>query len=153
MGRGPGVVRALGGRGVVLVKGDAQRGADGAVMIVIVRVRRVGHLCEEVVVEVSAAGEIAPAHRHSQTALRFLMEGQGGYTTVAGERVAMSPGDFVITPTWGWHDHGNLGAGPVVWLDGLDIPLVRQLGPVFAYPDQKRLQVLEVQQRQPLFVG
>ncbi len=77
-------------------------------------------------------GEIAPAHRHSQTALRFLIEGEGGYTTVAGERVTMAPGDFVITPTWGWHDHGNLGAGPVVWLDGLDIPMIQLLDASFA---------------------
>lgn len=77
-------------------------------------------------------GEVAPAHRHSQTALRFLIEGRGGYTTVAGERVTMAPGDFVITPTWGWHDHGNAGDGPVVWLDGLDIPLIQMLDASFA---------------------
>ncbi len=77
-------------------------------------------------------GEIAPAHRHSQTALRFLIEGEGGYTTVAGERVTMAPGDFVITPTWGWHDHGNAGDGPVVWLDGLDIPIIQTLDASFA---------------------
>ncbi|MCA8928741.1 MAG: gentisate 1,2-dioxygenase [Alphaproteobacteria bacterium] len=77
-------------------------------------------------------GEIAPAHRHAQTALRFLIEGEGGYTTVAGERVTMRPGDFVITPTWGWHDHGNLGDGPVVWLDGLDIPMIQLLDTSFA---------------------
>ena len=77
-------------------------------------------------------GEIAPAHRHAQTALRFLIEGQGGYTTVAGERVTMAPGDFVITPTWGWHDHGNAGDGPVVWLDGLDIPMVQLLDARFS---------------------
>ncbi len=77
-------------------------------------------------------GEVAPAHRHSQTALRFLIEGQGGYTTVNGERVTMAPGDFVITPTWGWHDHGNAGDGPVVWLDGLDIPIIQTLDASFA---------------------
>lgn len=77
-------------------------------------------------------GEIAPAHRHSQTALRFLIEGQGGYTTVNGERVTMAPGDFVITPTWGWHDHGNAGDGPVIWLDGLDIPIIQTLDASFA---------------------
>lgn len=77
-------------------------------------------------------GEIAPAHRHTQTALRFLIEGDGGYTTVAGERVAMGPGDFVITPTWGWHDHGNAGNEPVIWLDGLDIPIVQLFDASFA---------------------
>ena len=69
-------------------------------------------------------GEIAPSHRHAQTALRFVIEGRGAYTAVDGERVDMHPGDFIITPAWTWHDHGNPGGEPVVWLDGLDIPMV-----------------------------
>ena len=69
-------------------------------------------------------GEIAPSHRHVQTALRFVIEGTGAYTAVDGERVTMHPGDFIITPSWTWHDHGNPGGEPVVWLDGLDIPMV-----------------------------
>jgi gentisate 1,2-dioxygenase len=36
----------------------------------------------------------------------------------------MAPGDFVITPSWTWHHHGHEASGPMVWLDGLDIPLV-----------------------------
>ena len=70
-------------------------------------------------------GEIAPAHRHTQSALRFVVEGRGAYTAVNGERTTMEPGDFIITPSWTWHDHGNEATGPVVWLDGLDIPMVR----------------------------
>src|SRR6185503_13037284 len=52
-------------------------------------------------------GEIAPTHRHTANALRFIVEGTGAYTTVDGERIAMQPGDFVVTPGWTWHDHGN----------------------------------------------
>jgi len=69
-------------------------------------------------------GEIAPSHRHTQSALRFIVEGTGAYTAVDGERVTMHPGDFIITPSWTWHDHGNPGGEPVVWLDGLDVPMV-----------------------------
>ena len=69
-------------------------------------------------------GEVAPAHRHTQSALRFIVEGHGAHTTVNGEKTLMEPGDFVITPSWTWHHHGHDGAGPMVWLDGLDIPLV-----------------------------
>jgi len=69
-------------------------------------------------------GEIAPAHRHTQVALRFIIEGQGAYTAVDGERTLMQEGDFVITPSWTWHDHGNDSDKPMVWLDGLDIPIV-----------------------------
>jgi len=85
-------------------------------------------------------GEIAPSHRHVQSALRFIMEGEGAYTAVNGERTTMRPGDFIITPSWTWHDHGNKdtleGGTPVVWLDGLDIPFIRTLGTGFAesYP-------------------
>lgn len=77
-------------------------------------------------------GEVAPAHRHSAAALRMIVEGEGAFTAVNGERAYMEPGDFIITPSWSWHDHGHEGAKPMVWLDGLDIPLVRFLGPIFA---------------------
>jgi gentisate 1,2-dioxygenase len=77
-------------------------------------------------------GEIAPAHRHSQSALRLVLDGEGAYTSVDGERTTMRRGDFIITPAWTWHDHGNLGDQPVVWLDGLDIPIVRFLDAGFA---------------------
>ncbi|MCB5944969.1 gentisate 1,2-dioxygenase [Acidocella sp. KAb 2-4] len=83
-------------------------------------------------------GEIAPSHRHTQSALRFIVEGTGAWTAVNGERTTMHPGDFIITPSWTWHDHGNPEDGePVVWLDGLDIPLVQQLDAGFAetYPE------------------
>ena len=82
-------------------------------------------------------GEIAPAHRHTQSALRFVIEGRGAYTAVDGERTTMEPGDFIITPSWTWHDHGNDTREPVVWLDGLDIQIVNLLNASFAegYPD------------------
>lgn len=89
-------------------------------------------------------GEIAPSHRHVQSALRFIVDGRGSYTTVSGERTTMYPGDFIITPSWTWHDHGNEGiAGvsePVVWLDGLDIPMVRFFDAGFAENDATRAQ-------------
>jgi len=82
-------------------------------------------------------GEVAPSHRHTQSALRFIVEGAGAYTAVDGERTTMAPGDFIITPSWTWHDHGNDGDEPVVWLDGLDIPIVALHDAQFAerYPE------------------
>jgi gentisate 1,2-dioxygenase len=76
-------------------------------------------------------GELAPAHRHTQSALRFIVEGSGAYTAVDGEKTLMQPGDFVITPSWTWHHHGHDGDGPMVWLDGLDIPLTHFFGSTF----------------------
>ena len=77
-------------------------------------------------------GEIAPSHRHVAAALRFVMEGEGAYTAVDGERVIMRPGDFILTPSWTIHDHGNAGPEPVLWLDGLDIPIVNTFDTSFA---------------------
>ncbi|MBM3572244.1 MAG: cupin domain-containing protein, partial [Alphaproteobacteria bacterium] len=77
-------------------------------------------------------GEVAPSHRHTQSALRFVVEGDGAYTAVDGERTIMRPGDFVITPSWTWHDHGNQSDRPMVWMDGLDIPIVTMLDASFA---------------------
>src|SRR5579862_5191052 len=83
-------------------------------------------------------GEVAPAHRHTQSALRFIIEGHGAYTAVDGERTTMAPGDFVITPSWTWHDHGNDTEEPMVWLDGLDVQIVNLLNASFAegYPEE-----------------
>jgi len=79
-------------------------------------------------------GEIAPSHRHTQSALRFVVEGSSAWTAVDGERTTMHPGDFIITPSWTWHDHGHPGSDPVVWLDGLDIRLVQTFGAQFHEP-------------------
>ena len=80
-------------------------------------------------------GEVAPPHRHTQSALRLVLDGEGAYTAVNGERTTMHRGDFIVTPRWTWHDHGNEGTQPVVWLDGLDIPLVRFFDAGFAEKD------------------
>ncbi|WP_019832861.1 gentisate 1,2-dioxygenase [Sphingomonas sp. PR090111-T3T-6A] len=85
-------------------------------------------------------GEVAPAHRHTQSALRFVMEGEGAYTTVDGERAVMRPFDLVLTPSWQWHDHGNETAQPMIWLDGLDIPTVRHFAASFAEKTDKPVQ-------------
>ena len=85
-------------------------------------------------------GEVAPSHRHTQSALRFIVEGSGAYTAVQGERTTMKPGDFIITPSWTWHDHGHESDAPVVWLDGLDIPMLRFFDAGFAENDTSRSQ-------------
>ena len=83
-------------------------------------------------------GEVAPAHRHVASALRFIVEGSDAYTAVAGERTSMQVGDFVITPSMTWHDHGNESDAPMIWLDGLDMHIVNLLGASFRdnYPDE-----------------
>jgi gentisate 1,2-dioxygenase len=83
-------------------------------------------------------GEIAPPHRHTANALRFIIEGKGAYTSVDGEKTVLAPGDFVITPGWTWHDHGNETQDPVVWLDGLDVHVINLFDASFreAYPDK-----------------
>ena len=79
-------------------------------------------------------GEAAPSHHHTPAALRLVVEGRGAFTTVDGVKCAMEPGDLIITPPMRWHDHGHEGTEPVVWLDGLDIPLVRNLEASWASP-------------------
>ncbi|MGH9300162.1 MAG: cupin domain-containing protein, partial [Acidimicrobiales bacterium] len=76
-------------------------------------------------------GEGAPAHRHSQGAVRFVIEGSGVWTTVDGDACDMAPGDLVLTPAWTWHDHESGSDGPMIWFDGLDMPLVESLDAQF----------------------
>ncbi len=85
-------------------------------------------------------GEVAPSHRHTQSALRFIVEGSGAYTAVDGERTTMQPGDFITTPSMAWHDHGHSGTDPMVWLDGLDIPMLRFFDAGFAENDATKSQ-------------
>ncbi|MBV8425594.1 MAG: cupin domain-containing protein [Candidatus Eremiobacteraeota bacterium] len=68
-------------------------------------------------------GETAPAHRHTAFALRFIIEGNRGFTAVGGEKVMMERGDMILTPSWEFHDHGHEGDGEMIWLDGLDLPV------------------------------
>jgi gentisate 1,2-dioxygenase len=75
-------------------------------------------------VQLITPGEVADTHRHTASAIRFVLEGQGAYTAVDGERTPMRPGDFILTPSGTFHDHGNPGTEPVMWLDGLDVPIV-----------------------------
>jgi len=69
-------------------------------------------------------GELAPAHRHTPNAIRMVVEGEGAWTLVNGEKCPMSRGDLILTPTGLWHEHGHDGDQPVIWLDVLDLPLV-----------------------------
>ena len=69
-------------------------------------------------------GEWAPSHRHTPNAVRMVVEGEGAWSTVDGEKCPMRRGDLILTPTGLWHEHGHDGDEPVVWLDVLDLPLV-----------------------------
>ena len=93
-------------------------------------------------------GEEAPAHRHTPLAIRFIISGQGASTTVNGERMAMESGDFLLTPRWAWHDHRHDGDGPMIWMDGLDIPCTRYMDAIFVQPYHQSMQDAVVPFRQ-----
>lgn len=79
-------------------------------------------------------GEIAPPHRHTAAAVRFIVRGRGAYTAVQGEQLFMEEGDLILTPKWTWHDHGNETVEPIIWLDALDYPLINLLQASFFEP-------------------
>ena len=82
-------------------------------------------------------GDVAPVHIHTPNASRTILSEKGGYTTIEGERCAAARGDLILTPNGTWHDHGNDGCAPVVWVDVLDFPLMEFLDCVWldeAYP-------------------
>lgn len=85
-------------------------------------------------------GETAPTHRHAPSALRFVIESDGAYTAVNGERTTMHSGDFILTPSWTFHDHGNLTDTPTIWMDGLDLPIVNFFDSGFAQRYEKEYQ-------------
>jgi gentisate 1,2-dioxygenase len=91
-------------------------------------------------------GEVAPAHRHTMAAIRFILQGQGGYTTVNGHRMMMEAGDLILTPQGTWHEHAHEGSEPMVWIDGLDVPFINALQVIAFEPykpggEERRLDV------------
>ena len=77
-------------------------------------------------------GETAWAHRHSISAMRFVIQGNRDLTTVVnGEVCPMEDYDLILTPNWSWHDHHNRSNQPVYWADILDVPLVLGLNQPF----------------------
>ena len=85
-------------------------------------------------------GEIAEAHQHSASAIRFVLDGEGAYTAVEGEKSQMKHGDFIITANWAPHDHGNPGKQPVMWLDVLDMPTVNHFEASFSEHFDEKMQ-------------
>jgi gentisate 1,2-dioxygenase len=77
-------------------------------------------------------GELAPTHRHTPTAIRLVIEGEGGYTIVSGEKLPMERGDLILTPSGLWHEHGHEGKDAVIWLDALDVPVLTSLEASYA---------------------
>lgn len=88
-------------------------------------------------------GENARAHRHTPAALRFVLQGNGAYTTVNGQQCVMEPGDLILTPKLTWHDHSNDAKEPILWLDGLDFPLVQALHQVMQERYSERRQPID----------
>ncbi|MGJ9384407.1 cupin domain-containing protein [Salipaludibacillus sp. CF4.18] len=88
-------------------------------------------------VQLIQPGEKAPSHRHTQSALRFIISGKGAYSIIQGEKMHMNEGDFLVTPQGLWHGHGHEGDEPMIWMDVLDIPFIFATGGSFfeGHPD------------------
>ena len=88
-------------------------------------------------------GEVAPAHRHTMSAFRFILQGHGAYTNVDGQKMVMKDGDLILTPGGCWHEHAHEGDENMVWIDGLDVPFVQALNQISFDPYKGRLPVSE----------
>jgi gentisate 1,2-dioxygenase len=95
-----------------------------------------------VCVQILLPGEEAPPHRHTQTAIRYITNGEGAYSGVDGEKVYMCEGDYVITPKGLWHEHEHEGAEPMMWMDCLDTPLIYYLHGTFFEPSPVKKQTI-----------
>ena len=85
-------------------------------------------------------GEIAWAHRHTLSAIRFIVQGNDKvFTVVDGEKCPMEANDLILTPQWTWHDHQNPTSESAVWVDVLDVPFLLGLNQPFyePYPGNK----------------
>lgn len=88
-------------------------------------------------------GEVAPAHRHTMAAIRFILQGRGAYTNVDGQKMVMEDGDLILTPQGCCHEHAHEGEENMIWIDGLDVPFVQALNQISFDPYNGRLPVSE----------
>ncbi|HZK06414.1 MAG TPA: cupin domain-containing protein [Actinomycetaceae bacterium] len=87
--------------------------------------------------------EIAPYHRHTQNAFRFVVEGEGVWTLVNSDPVPMRRGDFLPQGGWAWHAHQNPSLHSMAWIDGLDIPFQHEIESGFFEYGPDELDTLE----------
>ncbi|HYA30953.1 MAG TPA: cupin domain-containing protein, partial [Acidobacteriota bacterium] len=98
-------------------------------------------------------GEVAPPHRHTMAAIRFILQGQGAYTNVNNQKMMMEDGDLILTPQWAWHEHAHEGAEPMIWIDGLDVPFIQSLQVVSFEPFPEKRMPLEAPRYDPSAYG
>ena len=102
------------------------------------------------------ANEIMPPHKHSPSAIRFGLKGQGNFTGVDGEDVVFGPGDMVLTPNDTWHNHGTVGGERALNLSVLDFPLVETLNAVHFdhnYMEEENGKMVKKKQQTPRFTS
>jgi gentisate 1,2-dioxygenase len=86
-------------------------------------------------VQLVKAGEAVYSHRHTNAAMRFVIDGgESVYTITDGEKCVMEKGDLVIQPSWGYHNHINESEHDAIWIDCLDSGLMRMLRTMFQEP-------------------
>lgn len=132
----------------LLWRAGEMRGIEGGASRRTVRLCTPGHALKWATPTIHASvqlvkpGEVAEAHRHTMGAMRFIIEGRGGYTAVEGQKLPMEPGDLILTPSWCWHDHGHDGDIPTIWIDIHDFPFGEHLRGIFFEPFERQQQPL-----------
>lgn len=91
-------------------------------------------------VQIIPPGELSPVHGHVGAAIRVMLEGDGAYTTVEGDKSALERGDVVTNPSSAWHETGNEGQEPIMWFDVLDVPFTKSLGTNFFFNDYAEIE-------------
>ena len=134
---------------IVATGPDAERRVVQLIHPALVAVRAASHTLTANV-QMVLPGEIAPTHRHTTGAIRFIIEGSAAVTIVNGEPVEMKPGDLVLTPGGVWHGHINQSDGPMLWMDTLDRPLVAALRQTYQETYEINLQPLTKPEDQSL---
>ena len=67
------------------------------------------------------------AHRQVNSAVYHIFEGSG-YTVINGQRFDWRRGDFLVVPTWAWHEHVNESKDEAILFSVQDTPVMKALG-------------------------
>ena len=79
-------------------------------------------------IQIIRPGEVAWAHRHTSSAMYFVVRGEGA--TVVGEKeMAWEKHDSFVVPNWAWHEHVNRSQSEEAILFSVnDIPVMNAFG-------------------------
>ena len=77
-------------------------------------------------IQMVRAGVHTKAHRHTASKVYQVFRGEG-YSVIDGKRFDWEQGDFLVVPSWAWHEHVNESDQEVILFSIQDTPIMKSM--------------------------